>query len=213
MESSAGKKTYITLEKEGIAEIIEKKSLFIGYAKPVKSEEEALGYISEIKKRHSDATHNVYAYYISENNIMRFSDDGEPQGTAGIPVLDVIRKGGFCDAVIVVTRYFGGTLLGKGGLIRAYSAAAARAVEVAKIVTYGTFTEISFSCGYSEYQKILYELEKYRKIIDNTFFSADVTLDLAIDENECDKFLKFLTEISGGKIAHQIKGQRFSYLP
>lgn len=212
MDGTISPKTYITLEKEGIAEIIEKKSVFIGYAKPVKTEEEALSYIAEIKKRHSDARHNVFAYCLSDNNIMRFSDDGEPQGTAGIPVLDVIRKGNFTDAVIVVTRYFGGILLGKGGLIRAYSTAASKAVEEANVVSYSTFCEIKFTCSYSDYQKILHELEKYRKIVDKTEFSADVTMEVAIDEETYKKFITFLTDISGGKILPELMGKRFSYL-
>ena len=125
----------VTLLKSGSATLVEKKSEFIGYACPVKDEDEAIEFVKSIKKKHSDARHNVYAYMIGQN-IARYSDDGEPQGTGGIPVLDVIRKSGFTDAVIVVTRYFGGILLGAGGLVRAYSAAAKMAVDDAGIVTY-----------------------------------------------------------------------------
>ena len=108
----ASEELYITLEKEASASFVEKKSEFIGYACPCKTEQEALDFIAKIRKKHADAKHNVYAYQIKENNIARFTDDGEPQGTAGMPVLDIIRKTGFTDACIVVTRYFGGILLG-----------------------------------------------------------------------------------------------------
>ena len=132
--SSNTEASYVTIGKEGSATLVEKKSEFIGYAAHVENESEALDFIAKIKHRHSDARHNVYAYVLKKNNIMRYSDDGEPQGTAGMPVLDVIRKTGFTDAVIVVTRYFGGILLGTGGLVRAYSASAKLAVEDAGIL-------------------------------------------------------------------------------
>jgi uncharacterized YigZ family protein len=109
---------YITLSKEAEVSFIEKKSEFIGYAAPVKTEEEAMEFINKIRKKHANATHNCYAYQLA-NGSARYSDDGEPQGTAGVPILSVIQKGGFTDAVIVVTRYFGGILLGAGGLVRA----------------------------------------------------------------------------------------------
>ncbi len=113
---------YITVKQEAIDEFKEKKSLFIGYIKRIEEEEEAKAFIEHIKSKHKDATHNVYAYIVGKNfEIQRYSDDGEPQGTAGVPILEVIKKIGITDCVIVVTRYFGGTLLGTGGLIRAYT--------------------------------------------------------------------------------------------
>ena len=115
---------YTTLGGEGFFEIVIDKSTFLGYAKRVTAEADAVEFINKIKKKHSDARHNVYAYVLKDTNTTRYSDDGEPAGTAGMPVLDVIRKTGFTDAVIVVTRYFGGILLGKGGLVRAYTSAA-----------------------------------------------------------------------------------------
>ena len=123
--------TYTTVKKPASAELIEKRSRFIGYVKPVKTQEEAVAFINEIKSKHWDATHNVYAYVIRGEGISRYSDDNEPQGTAGIPVLDAIRKRDITDCVVVVTRYFGGTLLGAGGLVRAYSASAKAGIDAA----------------------------------------------------------------------------------
>ena len=127
-------KEYKTVEFENSDEFIEKKSKFIGYVKPVKTQEEATEFINKIKSKHWDATHNVYAYVLQENNIQRYSDDGEPSGTAGVPVLDVILKSNLVDVCVVVTRYFGGTLLGAGGLVRAYSHGSKIAVEAGNII-------------------------------------------------------------------------------
>ena len=152
----ASEELYITLEREASASFIEKKSEFIGYACPCKTEQEALDFIAKIRKKHADAKHNVYAYQIKENNIARFTDDGEPQGTAGMPVLDIIKKTGFTDACIVVTRYFGGILLGTGGLVRAYSHAAKLAAEAAHVITYERFITCEIVCDYTDYDKERY---------------------------------------------------------
>ena len=127
---------HTTLEHEGVAEFVEKKSVFIGHACPVSSEEEALVYVKKKKSEYADARHNVWAYLQKGEIVARYSDDGEPQGTAGVPVLDTIRKTGVSDAVVVVTRYFGGILLGAGGLVRAYSHTARLALDAAHIITY-----------------------------------------------------------------------------
>ena len=118
------KDVYKTVKKQSQSLLIEKKSKFIANVKPVDNEDDALAFLNEIRSKYSDATHNVYAYVIDENNIFRYSDDGEPSGTAGMPVLDAIRKSGIVDVVVVVTRYFGGTLLGTGGLVHTYGASA-----------------------------------------------------------------------------------------
>ena len=127
-------KEYRTVSQEAKEEFTEKRSRFIGWIKPVKTEEEAIEYINAIKSQHWDAKHNVYAYSLREGQISRYSDDGEPQGTAGVPVLEVLTHSGVTDAVIVVTRYFGGILLGTGGLVRAYSHAASIALKSAGVV-------------------------------------------------------------------------------
>lgn len=196
-----------TLEHEGVATLIEKKSEFIGYAKPVSSEEEAIEYIKEIRKKHADARHNVYAYVIG--NTTRYSDDGEPQGTAGMPVLDIIRKTGFTDAVIVVTRYFGGILLGTGGLVRAYSAAAKAAAEAAHIVTYEAYDEVCFVCTYADYPKIEKDLTRFPVIIDGVDFTDTVSVRLAIKEDSTAALAEHLQEMSAGRIELNKTGTRF----
>ena len=147
-------KEYKTVEFEGCDEFIEKKSRFIGYVKPVKTVEEATEFIAKIKSKHWDATHNVSAYVLRENNIQRSSDDGEPSGTAGVPVLDVLLKENLVDVCVVVTRYFGGTLLGAGGLIRAYSHGSKIAVESGNIITMAPCKIMSCLVDYSFYDRM-----------------------------------------------------------
>lgn len=201
---------YITLGGSGKGTLIEKKSEFIGYAAHVESEEEALEFIASIRHRHADARHNVYAYMLKKNNIMRYSDDGEPQGSAGVPVLDVIRKGGFTDAVIVVTRYFGGILLGVGGLVRAYSAAAKLAVDDAGIVEYELFKVLSFICDYRLYPKIQNEISKIPAKVENTSFNEEVEVKLSLPLEFAAPFSERLCEISSGRIKTVDEGLCFN---
>lgn len=198
----------VTLLKSGTATLIEKKSEFIGYACPVMSEDEAIEFVKSIKKKHADARHNVYAYMIGQN-IARYSDDGEPQGTAGIPVLDVIRKSGFTDAVIVVTRYFGGVLLGAGGLVRAYSAAAKMAVDNAEIVTYNSYTVFDLKVNYTDYGKLTVLLANYDPINDGIDFAEGVTLSLALPVDKFEFFRSEVLEITAGRADFIDKGIRF----
>lgn len=192
-------KRLVTLGKSASAELVEKKSVFIGYASPVSNEAEALEFIAKIKKKHADARHNVYAYMLRDGACARYSDDGEPQGTAGIPVLDIIRKSGFSDAVIVVTRYFGGILLGAGGLVRAYSAAAKLAVDAAGIVVYDVFRVFTLKCSYQDYGKLSPLLSAGNIIQDSVDFAENVTLSLAIPEEEQPAFLTSCAEITAGR--------------
>lgn len=198
----------VTLEKSGSAVYVEKKSEFIGYACPVKDENEAIEFVKSIKKKHSDARHNVYAYMIGQN-ILRYSDDGEPQGTAGMPVLDVIRKSGFTDAVIVVTRYFGGILLGAGGLVRAYTAAAKMAVDDAGIVTYNTYRQFDLSVNYTDYGKLTLCLASADPINDGVDFAESVTLSLAVPAEVYESFKAEVAEITAGRAIFTDKGTRF----
>ncbi len=204
---------YITLEREASASFIEKKSEFIGYACPCKTEQEALDFIAKIRKKHADAKHNVYAYQIKENNIARFTDDGEPQGTAGMPVLDIIKKTGFTDACIVVTRYFGGILLGTGGLVRAYSHAAKLAAEAAHVITYERFITCEIICDYTDYDKIRASYQGVGLMVDGVDFAADVTQRLAIRAPEYDGFCAALTELTNGAVLIETTGDRFDFLP
>ena len=142
------------MEFESSDEFIEQRSKFIGYVKPVQNEQQALDFINEKRQKHWDATHNVYAYVLRDGNIQRYSDDGEPHGTAGVPTLDVIVKSGVTDVVVVVTRYFGGILLGAGGLVRAYTKGAKIALEAGNIITMESCHIAVLQCDYNQYGKI-----------------------------------------------------------
>lgn len=200
---------YITLSKEAEVSFIEKKSEFIGHAAPVKTEAAAMEFINKIRKRYGDATHNCYAYMLA-NGSARYSDDGEPQGTAGVPILSVIQKGGFTDAVIVVTRYFGGILLGAGGLVRAYSASARDAVAAAKIVTYAEYTEFNVLCSYSDYQKLIPVISQLGVKEDASEFTDTVSLSLAAKPDVFRLFCDKIAEMGAGRITVTETGKRFS---
>ena len=203
--------TYTTVRERATAEFEEKRSIFIGHAMHVTSEEEASAFIKEIKKEHRDATHNVFAYILGDGTVARYSDDGEPQGTAGMPALEAIRKNGVTDVCVVVTRYFGGTLLGAGGLIRAYSHGAAIALEAAGIITYEPYDEISLSCGYSEYQKYASLLANAGVIIDGVEYAADVTVRFAVRRTESETIRHSIIEAGFGKDHPVITGERYDY--
>ena len=200
-------KNLTTLGKEASAEFTEKKSVFIGYAKPIKTADEAEEFIASIKKKHADARHNVSAYMAG--NSVRYSDDGEPKGTGGVPVLEVLKKSGVDGAVVVVTRYFGGILLGAPGLVRAYSMAAAMAVEEAGIVTYRTYTECTVTCDYGFYDKLLYDIGRRTIIVDDTEFAGNITLRLAVLNEEYDAFAKAVYSMTSGKLAPVVTGSRY----
>ena len=145
---------YYTTKEENQAEFVEKHSRFIGYCKPISTEQEAIDFINEKRKKHYDATHNVYAYSLKNDFIKRYSDDGEPQGTAGVPVLDVLNKNNVVNTVIVVTRYFGGIMLGAGGLVRAYSHGAKIALDASKILRMEKCYNCSVTLSYDFYGKL-----------------------------------------------------------
>lgn len=202
---------YTTIAGEGQAECEDRKSVFIGHAMPVKSEEDAVRYIKNIRHKYSDARHNVHAFMIGNGTVSRSNDDGEPSGSAGVPVLEVIRKSGITDVCIVVTRYFGGILLGTGGLVRAYSAAAKAAIENAGIVTYEQYTVMRLDCGYSEYQKISNELARVGAIIDSTDFDAAVTVVFAVKSGVADGICNVIRELSAGKTIPEKISVRFDF--
>ena len=196
-----------TLGREASAEFTEKKSVFIGYASPVKTVEEAEDFIAKIKKKHADARHNVSAYMVG--NSVRYSDDGEPKGTGGVPVLEVLKKSGVDGAVLVVTRYFGGILLGAPGLVRAYSKAASMAVEEAGIVTYRNYTECTVTCDYSLYDKLLYDIGRRTIITDDTDFGGNIVLRLAVLSEEYEAFEKAVYSMTNGKLVPEKTGERY----
>lgn len=203
--------TYTTVRNRATAKFEEKRSIFIGHAMHVTTEEEANAFIKEIKKEHRDATHNVFAYLLGDGTMARYSDDGEPQGTAGMPALEAIRKNGVTDVCVVVTRYFGGTLLGAGGLIRAYSHGAAIALEAAGIITYEPYDEITLACGYAEYQKYAALLANAGVIIDGVEYSADVTVRFAVRRTASEAVQKSIIETGFGKDRPTVTGERFDY--
>ena len=201
--------SYTTLKGEGEGRYEEKKSVFLGFARPLASEKEALDFIAQIKSRYPDARHHVYAYLLRENHLTRYSDDREPQGTAGLPTLDLLKKSGCTDAGIVVVRYFGGTLLGTGGLVRAYTAASKAALESAGIVTYRPFTECCVTVSYADYQKIVPFLEQFGVLVDDTDFGADVSVLIAVESDSLSRFEKELINLTGGRSVLAVKGERF----
>ena len=168
---------YKTLHKFGVDEYIVEKSTFIGYAKPIKTEEEAIEFVNEIKKKHKDATHNVWADTVGENmNIQRYSDDGEPQGTAGIPTLEVIKKEDLRDVVVVVTRYFGGIKLGAGGLVRAYTKGAKVGIEAGIVIEKVKYTEVKIKIEYTQLGRIQNEIMNLGFKVKDTIYSEDVEI-------------------------------------
>ena len=202
--------SYKTIKKIGKFECEDRKSVFIGYAVPTKTPEEAQDVLAKIKKQYPDARHHVYAYVLRENAIARFSDDREPQGTAGMPVLDVIRKKEIFDITIVVVRYFGGTLLGTGGLVHAYTQAALGALLDAEIVELDYYTYFALALSYSDYQKFLPFAGEHELRIEDTEFASDVTVTASIKSAKYEEFLSAFTDFSGGKCDILLLEEKFS---
>lgn len=203
-------KEYKTVEFESSDDFVEKKSRFIGYVKPVKTSDEALEFINKIKSKHWDATHNVYAYVLKENNIQRYSDDGEPSGTAGVPVLDVILKNGLVDVCVVVTRYFGGILLGAGGLVRAYSHGSKIALESGNIITMAQCKILSVKVDYSFYERMNILLSEFNANIEETLFEESVKINFSLKEDKVTLLSEKLTEQSNGKYVLTEVGEKFA---
>jgi uncharacterized YigZ family protein len=191
---------YITVSGEGVAEIVEKKSRFIAYTKPVKTEAEAQAFIEEIKKKHWDARHNCYAYQLGEkHNIQRYSDDGEPGGTAGMPILEVLKGADVHDTIVVVTRYFGGVLLGTGGLVRAYSKSAQEGLKSAGLCKCTLYKEIIVNTDYNLSGKVQYEAMNDGHIIEDTVYTDSVTFHIFCEVPLADGFVKKIVNATSGK--------------
>ena len=198
----------ITVSGYASAEFTEKRSTFIGYTDSVGTAEQAEAFVAGIKKKNSDARHNVWAYLL-DNGAMRYSDDGEPQGTGGLPVLEVIKKNHAVNTVIVVTRYFGGILLGAPGLVRAYSKAAAMAVEAAGLATYSLFSDCEIVCDYAEYDKLLYEIGRYDVIPGQTEYADSVTLRFSVRKEEADLLRRQIATVTNARRAVTVVGERY----
>lgn len=201
--------SYKTVEFEAKDEFIEQRSRFIGYVKPVTTEEEALEFINEKRQKHWDATHNVYAYSLRQGQLRRYSDDGEPHGTAGMPTLDVILKSEVTDVVVVVTRYFGGILLGTGGLVRAYTKGARIALEAGGIITMESCAVAELHCDYSRYGKIAALIPAAGGIIDDTSFTDCVNISYHLPTGNVDTFRKQLTDLTSGSVDTTIIDERY----
>ena len=200
---------YITVRAEGADQFVEKKSRFICVIRPVHSEQEASAFIEEMKKKYWDASHNVYAYILREGNIQRFSDDGEPQGTAGIPVIEAMKKSGVTDAVVVATRYFGGILLGGGGLIRAYSHTATIALAAAQRVRMKRCLKLSIACSYDSYGRVQAIVPECGGIVDDTAFTDSVTLYLHLEPELLEGLARRLADATSGRAVIERRGEEF----
>lgn len=201
-------KEFKTVYKEVQKEMIEKKSRFIANVKPVKTEEEALEFINYIKSKYWNATHNVYAYVIGENIAQRYSDDGEPQGTAGIPTLQAVKNLGLQNVVIVVTRYFGGILLGVGGLIRAYGKSAKEGLVEAHIVTEKVCKKMAVVMDYSMLGKVQSEIISQGFIIENIIYQENVLIEVLVNRGDLDRFKKVLMDIFSGEADINVVGDK-----
>ncbi len=196
----------------GTAEHVEKKSRFIGQVWPVRTEAEAREKIEAVKKQYHDARHNCWCYALRDGTL-RYSDDGEPQGTAGQPMLEVLRGQGVTDAVIVVTRYFGGILLGTGGLARAYTKGAKDALAAAGISVERLWDRLLVVCNYSLYDRIRQETERCGGVIEDTEYGADVTLTVLTPETETENYVNQLVELSAGTVQGEKLDQVFRGMP
>lgn len=203
-------KEYRTVNQFGADEYIIDKSNFIGYSKPIESEEEALEFIDEIKTKHYDATHNTYAYVVGENSIIqRFSDDGEPSGTAGVPILEVLKKEDMRNTVVVVTRYFGGIKLGAGGLIRAYTRGAKIAIDAGLIVNRTLHTEIKIRVEYTLYGALENHLLTNKYIVDDTTYDEAVNIFVAVKYSETDSFIEEIVNLTSDNAKITDIGERY----
>ena len=192
----------------GEAEFVEKRSSFLGHVRMVETEEEAKAFVQAVKKEHYDARHNCWCYAIKDGPT-RYSDDGEPQGTAGVPMLEVFQRQGVTNFVCVVTRYFGGFLLGAGGLLRAYTKSAKDALDAAGIAVVRRWVEVGVSCSYSMFERLKLETEAYSGIISEIEYGADVTIYALIPEELPDAFAARIFDLTAGKVTVLPMGEAF----
>lgn len=195
------------------SEFVEKRSRFIGYIKPVETEAEARAFVEKIKKRHYDARHNCWCYLLREGGVVRYSDDGEPQGTAGQPMLGVFEKEGITDLVCVVTRYFGGILLGTGGLLRAYTKGAKDALDAAGVSVVRRWVRQLVPCTYSLYERLKQETERFGAVIEDTEYSADIVLTVLVPEEQSDAYAARILDFTAGTVETLVDGEVFQPVP
>lgn len=203
---------YLVPTRFGEDEFTEKKSRFIGRVRPVETEEEALEFIQTMKKQHYDATHNCWAYVIRDGAV-RFSDDGEPGGTAGMPMVQVLQKENLYNVCCVVTRYFGGTLLGAGGLVRAYTKGAKIAVDAAGKSMKRVWSVIYLPCPYTFYERIKLEIAAFGGILRDTQFGSEVEMEILTPEAQMQPFLDRITDMTSGTVEGMETGKEYRAFP
>ena len=203
---------YLVPTQYGEDEFVEKKSRFIGRVWPVETEEEALEKIQQMKKQYYDATHNCWAYVIKDGP-MRFSDDGEPGGTAGNPMMQVLQRENLYNVVCVVTRYFGGILLGAGGLVRAYTKGAKIAIDAAGKSMKRVWTVLYVPCPYTYFERVKLEIEAFGGILRSTEFGAEVELEILLAEAQTQPFLTRLTDMTAGTVEGMETGKEYRAFP
>ena len=196
----------------GESELTEKRSRFLGHVRMVESEEEAKAFIAEMKRKYYDARHNCWCYAVRDV-AERYSDDGEPQGSAGIPMLEVLRRRGVTNAVCVVTRYFGGVLLGTGGLLRAYTQSASDALDAAGIAVVRAWTEAEARCSYAQAERMKTEAAALGAVTEDVVYGADVTLKLLIPREKTEAVKARLFDASAGSVRLAVTGGSFRAVP
>ena len=201
--------SYLVPRGYGEAEFVEKRSRFIGQLWRVETEEEARAHIEEVRKKYHDARHHCFCYVLREGNILRYGDDGEPQGTAGQPMLNVFQKEGVANAVCVVTRYFGGILLGAGGLTRAYGGTAKLTLDAAGISRMRLWAVLAVPCPYPMYERMRLLVEKSGGTVENADFGTDVLLTVLLPAEDVDAFQEKVTELSAGTIEILVEEEKF----
>ena len=199
---------YLIPARDAEAEFVEKRSRFIGRVWHTETEAEALACIKRMREQHWDATHNVYAYIIKDGPT-RFSDDGEPGGTAGMPTLQVLQREQLFNVCCVVTRYFGGILLGAGGLVRAYTRAAREAVEAAGISEKRVWTKIGVQCPYHLFDRLRQQTEELGGLVDKADYGAQIALTIMVPQSAGDGYLQRLSELSAGRVQGQVLSQEY----
>lgn len=197
----------------GEAKFTEKRSDFLGHVRPVESEEEARAFIERVKKEHYDARHNCWCYRLREGGVERYSDDGEPQGTAGQPMLNVFQREEVTDVVCVVTRYFGGVLLGAGGLVRAYAKSAKDALDAAGLSVVRRWVAMEVPCTYARFEEVRREAARFGGVVEKVDYGADVLLSVLIPEERSASFAAHLLDASAGTVEALETGEQLKDVP
>ena len=197
----------------GTSEFVEKKSRFIGEVWRISTEEEARQKVAAVKKKYHDARHSCWCYLLREGGVVRYSDDGEPQGTAGQPMLGVFEKEGITDLVCVVTRYFGGILLGTGGLLRAYTKGAKDALDAAGVSVVRRWVRQLVPCTYSLYERLKQETERFGAVIEDTEYGADIVLTVLVPEEQSDAYAARILDFTAGTVETLVDGEVFQPVP